>query len=391
MLTIDEARAVVLGCASRLARDAVPFDQTLPLDQALGRVLAEDVVALNDVPSFVNSAMDGFAFAAPGGDLAIVGESRAGAPFGRDLAVGEAVRISTGSLLPHGADAVAPIERAEVEAGRVRAEARPGENVRHPGEDLQSGEVVLQAGATLRAADLGVAAAAGRATVLCAIRPRVALVATGDELVAPGEPLGPGEIHDSTAVALAAIAGEAGAEVTGVLHAGDDRAATVRAIERGLRQADLLLVVGGVSVGAHDHVKPALHEVGVEERFWRVALRPGKPIWFGTNADALVLALPGNPVSALVGFVLFGRPALRALQGASPMGQRVVKLAECVARQPDREEASRVVLDEAGWAHLHGSQGSHILSSMAGADGLAIVPRGATALPAGSTVEFIPL
>jgi len=386
MESIDSARAKVLVAAAPLAAEEVA------LADAAGRVLAEDVRAAHDVPPFANSAMDGFAIVAPGGDLELVGESRAGAPFDGTLQTGQAVRISTGAALPAGADAVVMVERTEEAGGRVRAEAAAGQNVRGAGEDLRAGAVVLEAGTRLGAAELGVAAGAGRAALRCARRPRVAIVATGDELVPPGEPLGPGQIHDSNALALATLAREAGAEVVASLRAPDDRAATEAALGEALEQADLVLVSGGVSVGPHDHVKPALEALGVSEVFWRVALRPGKPTWFGTNDATLVLGLPGNPVSALVTFVLFARPALAALQGAPDPGpRRHVELAHPVPRHPDRDEAVRVSLDLDGRAHLTGPQGSHVLSSMVGADGLAIVPRGEGELPAGTSVQLEPL
>jgi molybdopterin molybdotransferase len=176
--------------------------------------------------------------------------------------------------------------------------------------------------------------------------------------------------------------------VVASLRAGDDRAATLRVLGQGLEAADVVLVSGGVSVGSHDHVRPALAELGVQERFWRVALRPGKPTWFGTRGEQLVFGLPGNPVSSLVTFVLFARPALAALQGAPPPARRRVVLAEPVARQAGRDEAVRVRLDEQGRAHVTGPQGSHQLASMVGADGLAIVPRGEGDLDAGTLVEL---
>jgi molybdopterin molybdotransferase len=240
-------------------------------------------------------------------------------------------------------------------------------------------------------AELGVAAGAGRAALLVAMRPRVAIVATGDELVAPGEPLGPGQIHDSNALSLAALVHEAGGEVTASLRAADDRDATIAALQAALEVANLVLVSGGVSVGPHDHVKPALAQLGVEERFWRVALRPGKPTWFGVRGETLVLGLPGNPVSALVTFVLFAKPGLASLQGATRPAGRRVPLADAVQRHPDRDEAIRVRLDDEGRAHTTGPQGSHILSSMLGADGLAVVPRGEGELPAGTLVDLEPL
>lgn len=389
MLSVDEARAAVLEAVRPLGAEE------LPLAAAHGRVLAEDVRAAHDVPPFANSAMDGFAVrAGASGRLRIAGESRAGAPAREAVRPGQAIRISTGAALPAGAEAVVPIERVALDGETVVLAApgpAAGENVRGAGEDLRAGATVLPGGTRLGAAELGVAAGAGRATVRCARRPRVAIVATGDELVPPGAPLGPGQVHDSNALALAALVQDAGGEVALSLRARDDRAATVAALHQALAAGDLVLVSGGVSVGPHDHVRPALEALGVQERFWRVALRPGKPTWFGARGGTLVLGLPGNPVSALVTFVLFARPALHALQGAPPPPRRSVELAEALPRHPARDEAVRVRLGGDGRARATGPQGSHVLSSMLGADGLAMVPRGDGTLPPGAVVELEPL
>jgi molybdopterin molybdotransferase len=387
MLTIDEARATVLAATHALDAE----DVALP--DAHGRILAAEVVAGGDVPPFANSAMDGFAVRAGGntGPLRIVGESRAGAPFGGSVGVGQAVRISTGAALPAGGNSVVPLERCkEGREGQVSFSrgAEAGENVRPAGDDVRAGTVVLRAGTPMSPVALAMAASAGRGTVSVARRPRVAIVATGDELVTAGEPLGPGQIHDSNAIALAALAQRSGAEVVASLRSGDGRDGTVATLASALDVADVVLVSGGVSVGPHDHVKPALEQLEVQERFWRVALRPGKPTWFGTRGEQLVFGLPGNPVSALVTFVLFARPALSALQGAPPPARWQAELAEPVARRADRDEAVRVRLDPDGRAHVTGPQGSHQLASMIGADGLAIIVRGEGQLDAGSLVEI---
>jgi molybdopterin molybdotransferase len=386
LLAIDEARARVLSVVTALETEDVP------LDAALGRVLAEDVTAAYDVPGFANSAMDGFAVrSGPAGRrLAIVGESRAGAPAGLAVGDGEAVRISTGAALPEGADAVVQVELTQEADGAVTLgrETAPGHNVRTPGEDLRAGAVVLHAGTRLGAAAVGVAAGAGRATVRCARVPAVAVLATGDELVEPGAPLAPGQLHDSNALTLAALVARAGCKVVHRARVPDSAEGTRAAIERALRACDVLVISGGVSVGPHDHVKGALGELGVEECFWRVALRPGKPTWFGTRGRTLVFGLPGNPVSAMVTFLLFARPALAALQGApaDPPRERTL-LAEAIARNPDRDECARVRLRD-GRAELTGPQGSHQLTSMLEADALAIVPRGEGEVPAGGEVEL---
>ena len=247
---------------------------------------------------------------------------------------------------------------------------------------------MLRAGAPLGPAELGLAVEAGRASLRCTRLARVAVLATGDELVEPGEPLAHGQLHNSNAVTLGALVRRAGAALTLTDAVPDDAAATRAAVGRALDGTDVLLLTGGVSVGPHDHVKPALVDLGVEEVFWRVALRPGKPLWFGTRGSQLVFGLPGNPVSAVVTFLLFARPALALLQGRDgprPRGRAV--LGEAVARQRAREDCVRVRLVD-GHALPTGPQGSHQLSSMLGAEALAIVPRGEGVLPAGTEVEI---
>jgi molybdopterin molybdotransferase len=389
LLTIDEARALVLATVTALD------SAERPVAEALGRVLAEDVTAERDVPSFANSAMDGFAIRSGPArrELRIVGESRAGTPSEVPVGDGEAVRISTGAAVPDGADAILPVEEAEDRGDVVVpvVDVAPGQAVREPGEDLRAGEVVLRAGSVLGPAELGVAVEAGRATLRVARVPRVAVIATGDELVAPGEPLRHGQLHNSNAITLAALAAGSGAEVVSTGGVRDDAEATRAAIERALEDADVLLLTGGVSVGPHDHVKPALSALGVEEVFWRVAMRPGKPLWFGRRGAQLVFGLPGNPVSAMVTFLLFARPALRAMQGApgAPLRRRAV-LGTPVARQRTRDEAVRVRIHD-GRVLPTGPQGSHQLHSMLGAEALAIVPRGEGEMPAGAEVEIEPI
>ena len=389
-LTIDAARAQVLAEVRPLPADEVP------VAHVLDRVLAEDVTAAGDVPAFPNSAMDGYAVASgpSGRRLKVTGESRAGAPADTTVGAGEAFRISTGAALPDGADAVLQIELVDVEGDEVvlNDDVDPGRNVRVAGDDLRAGERVLAAGTRIGPAELGVAVSAGRATLACARRPAVAVLTTGDELVEPGTPLQPGELYDSNAYALAALAARAGADVVerGVVR--DTERETTGAIAAALEHADVLVLSGGVSVGPHDHVKPALAGLGVREVFWRVALRPGRPTWFGVApGGTLVFGLPGNPVSSMVTFLLFARPALAALQGAPEPPRRLrARTTEPLPRHPDRDECVRVFLD-GGEAASTGPQGSHQLSSMLGAGGLAIVPAGEGELPAGTEVEVEPL
>ena len=375
-------------------------DETVACERALGRVLAEDVASGEDLPPFDSSAMDGFAVAeGASGELTVVAESRAGAPARRTLGAGEAIAISTGAQVPEGTGAVVPVERTEADASgtRVRVEPVPsGANIRRAGEDVRAGDVVLAAGTPVGPAEIAMLAQVGRTQVGVGALPRVSVVVTGDELVAPGEPLGPGQIRDSNAPALIALATAAGARVSGRRRVGDSFDETVRALRDALAEADVVCVSGGVSVGEHDHVKPALAELGVEEAFWGVALKPGKPTWFGaTAAGELVFGLPGNPVSAMVTFQLFARPALQALAGADPSPAPLrARLQEPIRRNAKREQAVRVRLaaGDDGWsATPTGPQGSHQVSSMLGADALALIPQGEGALPAGELVHVEPL
>jgi molybdopterin molybdotransferase len=395
LIEIERARDAVLARAAPLP------GEDLPLREALGRVLAEDLTGVEPVPGFDNSAMDGFAVraadtagAAPGSPVALreVGESRAGRPTGRALAAGEAIRVSTGAMVPDGADAVVRVEDTRSEAGGVlvEAEVEAGHDVRRAGEDIQPGRLVLRRGTPLGPAELGVLASLGRASVPCHRRPSVHLIVTGDELVEPGEEMRPGGVRDSNAYAVAALAERSGALVAGVDVVRDDPDATRAAIASALG-ADVVVICGGVSVGEHDHVKHALAELGVEETFWGVALKPGRPTWFGTRGGTLVFGLPGNPVSAMVTFLLLAAPALAALRGASPDRLRTTaKLASGYEKRPGRTHAVRCALELRGdgWhATPTGAQGSHVLTSMLGADCLAIVPAEATALRIGDLVE----
>ena len=387
-LNIAQAQALIAGFSSLLPAE------TTAVDDALGLVLAEQVIASGDVPSRANSAMDGFAARSgeAGRTLRVIGESRAGHPSDVTVGDGEAVRISTGALMPEGADAVAPIEVVEDEGSNVTLleQLGAGRNVRLAGEDLRAGDAVLAPGRELGPAELGIAVAAGRAELQCVRRARVAVIATGDELREAGAELAPGELHDSNLTTLQALVRAAGAEVVLAGHVGDDPAATMSRFAEALDQADLVVCSGGVSVGPHDHVKGAFIELGVEERFWRVALRPGRPTWFGSSEAKLVFGLPGNPVSAIVTFLLFAAPALRAIQGRPPQATSSATLGEAIERHPNRDECVRVRLDQ-DEAFATGPQGSHILSSMTLADALAVIPRGEGSLAAGSQIELLSL
>jgi molybdopterin molybdotransferase len=388
LISIDEARRRVLAEVRPLAPEPVE------LAAALGRVLAADAAAEHDLPPFDASAMDGFAV--PGGEagaLRIAGESRAGAPASGPLASGDACRISTGAVVPDGTYAVVPVEATEERDGQVVVPASPaGDNVRRAGEDVRAGETVLAAGTGIGPAELAVLASLGAASVTCGSRPRLAMLATGDELVEPGTDLQPGQIRNSNAYGVAAQALRAGADVVDRRAVRDDAAATRAALAAALDAADVVCVSGGVSVGRHDHVKPALAELGVDERFWGVRLQPGKPTWFGARDGTLVFGLPGNPVSAMVTFHLFARPAVRALQGADPgIRAAAARLGEPVRRSPRRDQMVRVRLEagEAGWvARPTKAQQSHVLSSMLGADALARIPAGEGDIAEGERVDI---
>ena len=392
---LERAREIVLERATPLA------DEAVPLDDALGRTLAEEATSAEPVPGFDNSTMDGFALRA--GDTAgaqpaspvelrVAGESRAGHPAGTALAPGEAFRISTGAAIPAGADAVVPIEEtlSANERVRVAAEVRPGTFVRRAGEDIAAGATVLGPGAHLGPAELGVLASIGRVAPRCHRRPRVAVLTSGDELLAPGAPARPGGVRDSNGHSVPALARAAGAELASVGTVADEPGATRAAIEP-LLEADVAVICGGVSVGEHDHVKGALAELGVEQGFWGVALRPGKPTWFGTRGETLVFGLPGNPVSAMVTFLLLVRPALAVLSGADPERTRTTAILDRdYEKQPGRAHAVRCALGlrEDGWhADPAPQQASHILTSMLGADCLALAPAASGSLRAGQRVE----
>ena len=314
LLSVEEALTIVLEHARPLPAESVA------LDESAGRVLAEAAYAVIDLPPFPSSAMDGFAVRSDEtpGRLRVELRSAAGRPAGRPLEPGEAIGIATGAVVPEGADAVVPIENVIDDGSSVHvAEAvRPGQNVRGRGGDIGAGAVVASAGVRIGAAQIAALAAAGIATVTCARRPTVAVVTTGTELRNPGEPLRAGEIYESNGRMLEVALAAAGAVVTRLPPVEDDAGAHRQAFERAL-QADVVVSSGGVSVGPHDLVRAVAAELGARELFWGVAMRPGKPLSFAVRDATLVFGLPGNPVSSLVGAVLFVLPALRALQGAS--------------------------------------------------------------------------
>ena len=393
LLTLEQAQALVLARAHVLASEAVS------VQQAAGRVTAEPAQALVDLPPFRSSAMDGFAVRAADlpGTLPVVAQIAAGRPAERALVPGEAMAISTGGVVPEGADSVIPIEYVVQHDNRVEiGEAiRPGSNVRPRGGDVASGDVIVGVGMRLGPAQVGALAAAGVGAVVCARRPRVAILATGSELAAPGDELAPGQIYESNGLMLAASLATVGADIEALPVVADDESAHRTALERGLT-ADVLVTSGGVSVGPHDLVRAIEAELGVEEVFWRVAIKPGKPVSFGVRGETLVFGLPGNPVSSLVGCELFVKPALRALQGQRDPLPRVESglLAAPLQRNDARDEfvRARSRLDRNGvlLEPLSGQE-SHMIARAAAADALVHVPRGDGELAAGSRVAWIRL
>lgn len=371
----------------------------VPVAEAVGRVLAEDADAAVDLPPFASSAMDGFALRGDDtpGRLPVVARIAAGAPATAALQPGESMAIATGGVVPEGADSVVPIENVaerdnEIE---VRDPVVSGTHVRPRGGDVRAGHVVVDQGTRIGTAQLAALAAAGIDRVSVHRPPRVAILATGTELRRPGEPLGPGQIYDSNGVLIAAAVASAGGQVEQLPAVADDEAAHRAALERGLA-ADVLVTSGGVSVGPHDLVRRILGELGVDEVFWGVAVKPGKPVAFGVRGHTLVFGLPGNPVSSLVGCELFVRPALLALQGASVPGPvfREGRLATAVDRNAHRDELLRaralpsddgVVLDPVS------GQESHMIVRAAGADALVLAPRGEGILAAGERVRYLAL
>jgi molybdopterin molybdotransferase len=393
LLTFEEALREILSRVRPLSAEAVP------LAAAAGRVLAEDARSVVDLPPFPSSAMDGFAVRAEDtpGRLPVVERIAAGRPAARALAAGEAMAIATGGVVPEGADAVVPIERVveDRDAIEVSGRVEHGAHVRPRGGDLAAGDTVVQAGTLVRPAELGALGAAGVGDVACTRRPRAAVVTTGTELRRPGESLGPGQIFEANGVMLVAALASAGAVVTPPASASDDEADHRAALERGL-ESDVLVTSGGVSVGPHDLVRKVEADLGVEEVFWKVAVKPGKPISFGVRDRTLVFGLPGNPVSSLVCFELFVRPAVLALQGAREPGPAFApgELAAAVRRNPERDEFLRARLRADGERVLLEpltGQESHMIARAAAADALVLAPRGEGELAAGTPVSYLPL
>jgi molybdopterin molybdotransferase len=393
-ISIEAARELVVAQLTRLEGEEID------LADALGRVLAQDAVAPTDLPPFDSSGMDGFAVIATDTEdapvaLKVVGESRAGTLAQARVEHGTAIRVSTGAVVPEGADAIVRQELTEVEDGAVivNEHVSAGNDVRYAGEDIRAGETILHAGTLLGSAEIGALAAVNIARPVVVRKPRIALVSTGDELVSPGPELEPGQIRDANAPALMAAARAAGAGVVENVRVGDDRAATVATLAGAMQDADIVATVGGVSVGPHDHVRPALEQLGATQVFCRVSLKPGGQVCLYVAPDGtLAFALPGNPASALTAFRVLVIPAIYGMLGRDLLLHTARGVAEtdligtigrtsvirCTAKRHDD-----------GW-HVtpNGDQRSHILTSMLGVPVLALVPEDCEVLRAGEPVDI---
>ncbi len=372
------------------------------LADAVGRVLAVDVASKIDVPPFDNSAMDGYAIrrcdvSDSGCRLRVVATSAAGRPVSRGLGPNEAVRILTGAAMVAGADTVVPVEATDGGTNRVTVFEPPksGAHIRRAGEDIVTGDLVVEADTRLNPSHIGLLASVGRSTVTVRANPRVAVVSTGDELVAPPKPLGPGEIYQSNGLSLAsALRCCLGSEASISVHQfGDDAHALLRGLEDLAADSDLIVTSGGVSMGGeYDTVKSALAPVGFE--FWRIAMRPAKPMGFGRIGRCIVIALAGNPVAAQVAFEVFVRPVLRRFVGLEPavVPDRQMIAGERFARRADgKTHYLRVRFGDGDRVYHSGGQGSHVQSAMAAADGLCKLGPDVLSVEAGDVVSVVEL
>jgi len=403
VLNVEEALEKVLSAVTVLPPHSVP------IMDALGRTLAEQVLAGRDIPPLANSAMDGYAVRAQDlrqmpVRLRVVGEAAAGHLAETGVAEGSAVRIMTGAPVPQGADTVVRFEdtRAEGDSVEILKAPRPGANVRPAGEDVRVGQIVMEPGKVLRPQEIGMLAALGRRAVSVVRAPRVAVIATGDEVVAPDQQPGPGQILDANSYSVAAQVQQYGGLALILGIARDQENLVRQQIREALSKgADLIVTSGGVSVGDFDLVKQVLASEG-EMHFWSINMKPARPFAFGIIHDASVspsrsvplMGLPGNPVAAMLSMELFGRPALLKMQGVTDWSRPVVqaRLRDPITRKDGRRHYLRVRLErstEGYFASLTGDQGSGILRSMVEADGLAVIPEDVGNLSAGALVDVI--
>jgi molybdopterin molybdotransferase len=398
MLELEEARRRILAAIKPLSTE------TVPLNASASRVLAADAIASVDLPAFDNSAMDGYAVRAE--DVAsakldspvllkIVGRVAAGEMFSGQMRTGETVRLFTGSALPAGADAVVMQEDTRPDPGQperilILDSAKPWENVRFRGEDVKCGAALASAGERITPGRLGLLASAGVGHIPVHRKPIVGLMATGSELVETGHPLSPGKIYESNRLMLAPLLARSGVLTRVMPLVPDALEETKQALAGGFAECDCVVSSGGVSVGEFDFTKTAFEQLGGSLEFWKVSVKPGKPFVFGRWGDKFLFGLPGNPVSALVTFLLLVRPALWRLQGATELENPSTHclLAESLANPGDRRHFIRVRVDEQGKAHSTGTQASHRLGSLAAANGLVDVSPAST-IAAGTMVRVI--
>jgi molybdopterin molybdotransferase len=395
MMDVAQARAAMLAAVTPLASECIS------LDAALGRVLTDCVVAGRDQPPFAVSAMDGYALRSSDtpGVLKVAGESAAGRGFEGRCEAGSAIRISTGAPVPDGVDTVVIQEDVHRDGDTVTVSAvKPGKNIRPRGGDFLAGTTLLQRGRRLDGIAVSVAAATGAAHLTVMRMPRVAILSSGDELTAPGTVPGPYQIFDSATFGIAGLVRSWGGAAQRLDVAKDDPAAIAKAADQGLRDHDLLVVIGGASVGDHDHARPALMRLGLELAVEKIAVRPGKPTWFGRTPQGLVLGLPGNPASALVCAILFLRPLLDAMLGCDPLTSvttRKARLAHALPPNGGREHYLRAHLDHDSEGRLtvraFQDQDSSLISIFAAANALIRLAPNTPTLEAGALVDVMPL
>lgn len=387
--SLDEALARLLGAVAPLGRV-----ESVSTFEALGRVLAAEVVSTLDVPPTDNTAMDGYALRVidAAADLLPISQRVPAGSVPQPLQPGTAARIFTGAPIPPGADCVVMQELCEVVEGGVRVKTAPslGQHIRRRGEDVRQGSTVLAVGHKLDAASLGLAASVGVATLQVAARPRVALFSTGDELLMPGEPLKPGAIYNSNRFTLRGLLQGLGCEVIDLGIVPDSLDATRAALREAAARADLIITSGGVSVGEEDHLRPAVQAEGRLD-LWQIAIKPGKPLAFGRVGESWFIGLPGNPVASFITFLLLVRPVILRLQGASALQAKGFSLRADFAwpKADKRREFMRVRLNAAGGLDLFANQGSGVLTSAVWGDGLVDNPPGQLIEP-GQMVRFIP-
>lgn len=398
MLTVEQALEHIFKLTP-----AARNKEKITLHKAHQRVLASEAIATFDVPPFRNSAMDGYAIRSADlreasiTKLTVVGKSFAGHPFDAKISAGEAVRIMTGAVMPKGADTVIMQEHVLSQNDQIEIPAgqKPFQNVRQAGEDLKQGEVILKPGRRLHAADIGLLASIGIVEIEVFCKPRVTIFSTGDELQSLGAPLGSGQIYDSNRYTLHALLRKTDVEIIDMGVLPDDETIISKALEDAAQSSDIVITSGGVSVGEADFIKDTLLKLGHVD-FWKIAMKPGKPLAFGQLGNALFFGLPGNPVSVMVTFALFARESIRVLSGEdkpTSIALTAVTLDD-LKKQPGRREYQRGIYKRTNTGDLEvsttGSQGSHILKSMSLANCFVILPRQSGDIPKGTTLEILP-